>query len=88
MPHIQILGRQKDLKDFVKRGQEEASIEIELQGPDHPLSGLASGQNIILTRTFKASGNTSSWKLNHAAASERKVKETIQALDIHVDNLW
>lgn len=50
-----VLGRQKELKDFIKRGQEEAEIEITL----YP--------NYRITRTFWVNENNrceTRWKIN------------------------
>jgi hypothetical protein len=49
-----LLGRAKDISDFVKHGQERALIEIELKNEDP----------IIITRTIEKSTNSSKWKIN------------------------
>ncbi|KAI9329102.1 P-loop containing nucleoside triphosphate hydrolase protein [Obelidium mucronatum] len=69
-----ILGRAKELKEFVKKNQNEATIEIELKTKDG---------SVIVERSFKQNSNTSTWKLD----CEKQVKECIQKLNIQVDNL-
>lgn len=49
-----LLGRARDISDFVKHGQERALIEIELKS-ENP---------IVITRTIEKSNNSSKWKLN------------------------
>ncbi len=53
---IQVLGRAKDLTEFVKHGENEASIEIELK-QDGP-------ENTIIERRFNKREKGSKWKLN------------------------
>lgn len=62
---LQLLGRADIVKDFIRRGETEALIEIT----------LASGEAkpIVVSRrikTAKDSGGTSDWKLNGAGCSE------------------
>ncbi|KAI9331105.1 hypothetical protein BDR26DRAFT_841437 [Obelidium mucronatum] len=73
-----ILGRAKELKEFVKKNQNEATIEIELKTKDG---------SVIVERSFKQNSNTSTWKLDGKSCSEKQVKECIQKLNIQVDNL-
>lgn len=51
-----LLGRAKNIAEFVKTGQDEASISIELKNVNKP--------NVIIQRFLKRSNNTTSWKLN------------------------
>ena len=50
-----MLGRAKDISEFVKHGQDRASIEIELKSKK---------SRVVIVRTIKKSNNTSQWKLN------------------------
>jgi chromosome segregation ATPase len=51
-----VLGRAKDLHDFIKNGEDVARIEIELKNDDGP--------NVVIRRSFKKSTPGSEWKLN------------------------
>ncbi|KAJ3019979.1 UNVERIFIED_CONTAM: Structural maintenance of chromosomes protein 5, partial [Siphonaria sp. JEL0065] len=51
----EILGRAKELKEFVKKNKEQAMIEIELKTEDG---------SVIVERSFKQNANTSTWKLD------------------------
>ncbi|KAJ3342599.1 Structural maintenance of chromosomes protein 5 [Entophlyctis luteolus] len=51
----EILGRAKEIKEFVKKNQETAVIEIELKTK----TGSA-----IIERSFKHTANTSMWKID------------------------
>ncbi|KAJ3330715.1 Structural maintenance of chromosomes protein 5 [Blyttiomyces sp. JEL0837] len=74
----EILGRAKEVKDFVKKDEDKATIEIELK---------AERGSLIVERSFKNSANTSTWKLNGQIATEKEVKERVGRLNIQVDNL-
>ncbi|RUS31254.1 LOW QUALITY PROTEIN: P-loop containing nucleoside triphosphate hydrolase protein [Jimgerdemannia flammicorona] len=54
---IMLLGRAKDISEFVKTGKDKASIEIELKRQGR-------GGNIIIKRQIKKANNTSSWQIN------------------------
>jgi chromosome segregation ATPase len=51
-----VLGRARNLSEFVKTGQTSATIEIELR--------RISGQNLIIQRSIQKANNASQWKLN------------------------
>ncbi|KAJ1981450.1 Structural maintenance of chromosomes protein 5 [Dimargaris xerosporica] len=75
-----LLGRAKDISEFVKHGYERASIEIELQG--HP-----SSRNPIIKRSIQRSNNSSSWKINGNAATFKDVQILVKSFRIQVNNL-
>ncbi|KAJ5325836.1 uncharacterized protein N7506_008938 [Penicillium brevicompactum] len=77
----QHLGRAKDLGEFVKHGNKEAIIEIELCGPPKI------GHNPIIQRTIKRDGNKSSFLLDGQTASKNDVLKLAQSFAIQVDNL-
>ncbi|KAJ5699017.1 Structural maintenance of chromosome complex subunit SmcA [Penicillium macrosclerotiorum] len=77
----QLLGRAKDLGEFVKHGCREATIEIELAGPPKV------SRNIVICRNIKRDGNKSSFTINGASASRSKVQELAREFAIQVDNL-
>ncbi|KAI8923877.1 hypothetical protein BC831DRAFT_513829 [Entophlyctis helioformis] len=74
-----VLGRARDLHEFVKHGEDKAVIETELK--------TVSGHPLVITRSFERGSNHSSWKMNGTNAKERDVKAAIEALNIQVDNL-
>ncbi|KAJ1979212.1 Structural maintenance of chromosomes protein 5 [Dimargaris cristalligena] len=75
-----ILGRAKDISEFVKHGYDRASIEIELKGhPGH--------RNPVIKRHIQRSSNSSTWKLNGHASTFKEIQETVRSFRIQVDNL-
>lgn len=52
---MQILGRAKELREFIKHGKEKATIEIELYN--------TKGRNLVVKRTLRQD-NKSDWMLN------------------------
>ncbi|CAG8597007.1 13762_t:CDS:10, partial [Acaulospora morrowiae] len=73
-----LLGRAKEISDFVKHGQERASIEIELKDKS---------KNVVVSRTIKKSNNNSQWKLNGKIVNHKEVQSKMASLNIQVDNL-
>ncbi|XJO76391.1 hypothetical protein BDV3_006922 [Batrachochytrium dendrobatidis] len=73
-----VLGRARELQDFVKHGENKAIVEIELK---------VTGKKLVITRTFERGSNQSSWKINGLSAKEKEIKAEIEALAIQVDNL-
>lgn len=51
-----VLGRARNISEFVKTGQTDATIEIELK--------RISGPNLIIQRSIQKANNSSQWKLN------------------------
>jgi chromosome segregation ATPase len=50
-----VLGRQKELQEFIRHGQQTAMISVELKGNEN---------NIIIQRKFERGKNSSEWKVN------------------------
>ena len=73
-----MLNRAASVGEFVKIGEENASIEVELY---HPEEG-----NIIIVREFNKAGK-SNWKLNGKKSGVREVERKAAELRIQVDNL-
>ncbi|XP_058792958.1 structural maintenance of chromosomes protein 5 [Phymastichus coffea] len=73
-----VIGRATAIKDFVKAGQNFASIEIDLQN----------GPNEIVTikREFNIQGHTS-WFVNHKISNGKVVGDLMKQFNIQVDNL-
>jgi structural maintenance of chromosomes protein 5 len=77
-----LLGRAKEVHDYVKNGTKEAEIEIELQaGPAYR------GRNPIIRRAIRREGNKSSFWINGTTATKTEVQELVKKLHIQIDNL-
>ncbi|KAI7873115.1 P-loop containing nucleoside triphosphate hydrolase protein, partial [Mucor mucedo] len=75
-----LLGRAKSISEFVKTGEDEATISIELK--------KVGTRNVIIQRTFKkADGNINTWRINGKSTSQREVLSIVRNLNIQVDNL-
>ena len=73
-----LLGRSKEVGEFVKHGYNEATIEIEL---------FQDSGNITVKRVIQKEGNRSVWYVNSREVSQRQVVESIKSLNIQVGNL-
>ena len=73
-----VLGRSADLQAYVKNGEEEATVEVELY--------QQAGPNIIIHRCWNREGK-SNWKINNKKAGLREVEKRVKELQIQVDNL-
>ena len=52
-----VLGRSKEIQEFVKHGAEKASVEIELYNSENH-------GNLIIKRSFKRGSNSSVWRIS------------------------
>ena len=76
-----LLGRAKDITEFVKHGTSKATIEIELFRKNKA--------NVVIKRVIqKREGAHSSWMINKKGKSHREVLAVVKDLNIQVDNLW
>ncbi|KAJ2728023.1 Structural maintenance of chromosomes protein 5 [Coemansia sp. D1744] len=73
-----LLGRAKDISEFVKHGHERGSIEITL---------ASAGTEVKVRREIVREGNKSIWKINGRSASFAEVQKTTKNLCVQVDNL-
>ncbi|XP_065886413.1 structural maintenance of chromosomes protein 5-like isoform X2 [Dysidea avara] len=73
-----LLGRAKELKDFVKYGKSEAFIEIELFNP--------SGHNPVIQRQIHCDNNSSTWILNGKSCQLKEVKEVVSDMNVQIAN--
>lgn len=80
----QLLGRAKELGEFVKHGSKEATIEIELQRAT--IGPRKTGGNPIITRQIRKDNKTSFW-LNGSSSTNKAVQELARGFNIQVDNL-
>ncbi|KAG0277810.1 Structural maintenance of chromosomes protein 5 [Linnemannia exigua] len=74
-----LLGRAKDISEFVKHGSDKGWIEIVLCNKN--------GSNVIIKRHINKSNNTSVWKINGENKSQKDVAKKVQSFNIQVDNL-
>ncbi|KAK3048627.1 hypothetical protein LTS18_012908, partial [Coniosporium uncinatum] len=78
----QHLGRAKELGEFVKHGNKEGEIEIELAaGPKQK------GKNPIVRRVITKEGNKSKWFLNGNSCPAKDVHQLARSFSIQIDNL-
>ncbi|KAG2172612.1 hypothetical protein INT44_002627, partial [Umbelopsis vinacea] len=74
-----VLGRARNISEFVKTGKTNATVEIELK--------RMVGRNLIIQRNIQKANNSSQWKLNGESKSQKDVMNAISSLNIQVDNL-
>ncbi|KAI9056134.1 hypothetical protein LZ554_001062 [Drepanopeziza brunnea f. sp. 'monogermtubi'] len=76
-----LMGRAKDFGEFVKKGTEEGTIEIELcKRPQDP-------ENHIIRVRITKSGSNREWWLNGKKTSMKAVQILVRDLCIQIDNL-
>lgn len=75
-----VLGRAKDISEFVKTGHEEGYTKVELFNAKGPA-------NYVVERRIRSRDNTSKWLINGQDSSHREVKNLMDSLHIQVDNL-
>ncbi|KAF9109450.1 Structural maintenance of chromosomes protein 5 [Mortierella sp. AM989] len=74
-----LLGRAKDISEFVKHGADKGWIEIVLCNRH--------GSNVAIKRHINKNNNTSIWKINGENKTQKEVLKKVQSFDIQVDNL-
>ncbi|KAK9469427.1 P-loop containing nucleoside triphosphate hydrolase protein [Lipomyces arxii] len=75
----ELLGRAKEIGEFVKIGETEGTIEIELQG-------FPGEQNPVIGRTIHKD-NKSGWILNGKQDTFKNAKAVIDRFNVQIDNL-
>ena len=75
-----VLGRSKDIGEYVKHGHKEAEIEVELAGKEGKT-------NEIIQHTIKRDGNKSTWKINGQQTTHKQVVALVRTFSIQIDNL-
>ncbi|KAL8740083.1 MAG: hypothetical protein Q9190_007177, partial [Brigantiaea leucoxantha] len=78
----QHLGRAKEVSEFVKHGEQEAAIEIELA--DDPKRHRS---NPVIRCNIKRDGNKTSYSLDGKPSSKKSVVELCKSFTIQIDNL-
>ena len=76
------LGRQKNIGDFVKNGQDKGEIEIELAADPKRQSS-----NPIVTTKITRQGNKSDFLINGKKETKKAVLKLMRSFSIQVDNL-
>lgn len=76
-----VLGRAKDISEYVKHGCDTAEIEIELQKKERM------DRNPIIRHTIKREGNKSAWQLNGRNTTHKEVLSFVKSFNIQIDNL-
>lgn len=74
-----LLGRAKELKEFVKNGESKATIIIEVQGYEGK-------ENMVVRREFDTSNKTN-WFINNRSTTAKNVDQAVKRFNIQVDNL-
>jgi chromosome segregation ATPase len=77
-----VLGRAKDIGEYVKHGQREAEIEVELAAGDSQ-----NRPNPVIHLTIRREGNKSSWMLNGTRTTHQEVNRLVHSYHIQIDNL-
>lgn len=75
-----LLGRQKAVGEFIKNGEDSATIEITLKNQQ-------GRSNLVIKREIYKKTDKSDWYLQGKPVSERKVKSALTELNIQLDNL-
>ncbi|KAI4154444.1 MAG: hypothetical protein L6R39_001385 [Caloplaca ligustica] len=78
----QHLGRAKDVSEFVKHGEQEANIEIELAADPkrHP-------RNLVIKCNIKRENNKSTFSIDGKPSNKKAVIELCRSFTIQIDNL-
>ncbi|KAE9985330.1 hypothetical protein EG328_007583 [Venturia inaequalis] len=76
-----VLGRAKDISEYVKHGCDTAEIEIELQKTDQM------DRNPIIRHTIKREGGKSAWQLNGRTTTHKEILSLVRGFNIQIDNL-
>jgi chromosome segregation ATPase len=75
-----ILGRAKDVADFIRHGAESAMVIIEL------FNSKNKAKNYVVSREIHRD-NSSKWKLNGATVTKKEIANLMTDLNIQVENL-
>lgn len=79
---LQHLGRAKDVSEFVKHGEQEANIEIELAADPH-----RHRRNPVIRCNIKRENNKSTFSIDGKASNKKAVIELCRSFTIQIDNL-
>jgi chromosome segregation ATPase len=76
-----VLGRAKDIGEFVKHGSREAEVEVELAAKEGEQT------NSVIHHTIKREGNKSTWRINGRQVTHKDVMALVRSFSIQIDNL-
>ena len=74
-----LLGRAREVGEFVKHGADQASIELQLYNKR--------GNNHVIKRVITREDNRSQWYINNKVSNLKEVSSLVKQLNIDVDNL-
>lgn len=74
-----LLGRAREIGEFIKHGEEKATIELELYNDQ--------GANFVIKRQISRDDNRSTWFINGRTTSNKEVSQLTKKLNADVDNL-
>ncbi|KAJ1963725.1 Structural maintenance of chromosomes protein 5 [Dipsacomyces acuminosporus] len=75
-----LLGRAKDISEYVKHGHQKGSVEI-------TLAGARPNTSIKIKREISRENNKNTWELNGRSATAAEVHKATRSLNIQVNNL-
>ncbi|KAJ2785249.1 Structural maintenance of chromosomes protein 5 [Coemansia interrupta] len=75
-----VLGRAKDISEFVKHGHEQGSIEI-------TLAGKQPGSSVTIRREIHRENNKTVWRINGRICGAGEVARTTRSLHVQVGSL-
>ena len=73
-----VLGRASNLSEFIKIGEQEAMVEVELFVPDE--------ENVVIQRRWRQD-NKSTWTIRGRKTTQKEVEKVVAHFRIQVDNL-
>ncbi|KAI8871311.1 P-loop containing nucleoside triphosphate hydrolase protein [Ramicandelaber brevisporus] len=85
-----ILGRAKEISEFVKTGENKAHIELEVmirRKNPHSENGPDLMKTCVIRRSFTRDGNQSNWKIDGKHATMRQATDLMKKLGVQLDNL-
>lgn len=85
-----VLGRADSVKEFVKRGEERAWVEIEVhQAPDEGVRAFGGTvrDTVRIRRVLSRDTNSSTWFLNGRDSGLREIQKLTKKLNIQINNL-
>ena len=79
----QLLGRAKDVREYIKRGERSALVQVTLS------SGNPAKPTVVSRKISDSDDGPAKneWKLNGVVVNQTKVAEVVEALNIQLDNL-
>ncbi|CAM9983971.1 unnamed protein product, partial [Heterosigma akashiwo] len=79
--HPRVLGRASKLKEFVKHGEDEGFIEIDIKDGDEN-----SNHYRTIRRMFSCESDASTWLLDGRQAKQNQISELVADMNIQIGN--